>query len=200
MALGFAGIAYETLPVIRSRIVSSTEYDAVAKQVIDTAVRERASAIVVGIPLVSPGKSDIANWRHDSNQGSKCRKFAETVSAIVRDQGHKLQVFAVDESGSSKRARAHLGLGDDKRLGKGSVDPLAAQVIAQTYFEDPTQALAISPDGAIDHQQKKNRLRPLGRWVRTSITIRRTCFLSAPFLSSRSFFSSIVSVHVILCT
>eukprot|EP00954_Amorphochlora_amoebiformis_P019516 1333221-Amorphochlora_amoeboformis.AAC.1 len=57
-----------------------------------------------------------------------------------------MKIYAVDESGTSRRARTALGVAQDKRVarsGAHGVDSEAARLIAEFFFENPSMALEI---------------------------------------------------------
>jgi len=100
-------------------------------------------AIVVGIPVTVDGS--LYNRKTDSQQGRRCRNFAQNVVALSKKHG--LAVFAVDENGTTQEARAlleqHGGGSWRRQAEKGKKDSVAAALILSVFFSDPGSALTI---------------------------------------------------------
>mmetsp|Transcript_6835 Transcript_6835/g.9438 ORF Transcript_6835/g.9438 Transcript_6835/m.9438 type:complete len:262 (+) Transcript_6835:22-807(+) len=167
LALGQSGIAFQTLPVERlpEFDASPGSYSKISARILDVAQKERATGIVVGIPV--GGSGNVKNWRLDTIQGRRCRELARFLNRRCEDLGYDIQVFMVDEAGSSKIAREELGLGNDKRLNVGKVDSAAAQVIAKTYFESkenvtPIQASQYGSEALSSKDARKQMRRSRG--------------------------------------
>eukprot|EP00466_Bigelowiella_natans_P008079 jgi/Bigna1/87955/estExt_fgenesh1_pg.C_260081 len=129
VALGFAGIAYQTLPILATPGTSPQDFVRLADTILSTAERENVGAVVVGIPV--GGTGNVQNWRLDTTQAGLCRELGRTIARLCQHRGCDIAVLAVDEAGSSRSAREELGLASDKRLHKGEVDSMAAQFIAK---------------------------------------------------------------------
>ncbi|GAB5358211.1 hypothetical protein AAMO2058_000438400 [Amorphochlora amoebiformis] len=99
-ALGYAGMAYETLPAANLPGISTVDLQALAHRTLTIAREERVSGVVVGIPVGSQSRVD--NWRRDTAQGSRCRRFAETLASLAHQSALPMKIYAVDESGTSR--------------------------------------------------------------------------------------------------
>lgn len=79
----------------------------------------------------------------DSQQGRKCRNFADAVA--VMSMKWSIDVFLVDERGTTQEAEALLDFaGAGKRsVNKGRADSVAAALILSTFFSKPEAALAV---------------------------------------------------------
>lgn len=91
-------------------------------------------------------QGSIRRRQTDSQQGRRCRNFADAVAALT--VGRDLCVYLIDERGTTVEAEALIGyLGggrNDKKLKKDSV---AAALILSAFFNEPRQAVRVRPPG-----------------------------------------------------
>jgi putative Holliday junction resolvase len=141
VAVSTMGLAPRPLTYIRGG--GLLEIMRMSEDVVNVAVEEQCDAIVVGIPVTMDGS--LYNRRTDSQQGRRCRNFAQNVVALSKKHG--IVVFAVDENGTSQEAGALLeqhGGGSWRRpVEKGKKDSVAAALILSIFFSDPGSALSI---------------------------------------------------------
>ena len=99
-------------------------------------------AIVIGIPVTSVGS--IRRRQTDSQQGRRCRNFADAVAALSINKG--LDIFLVDERGTTLEAEALVGaLGGGREEQKRKKDAVAAALILSAFFSDTTAAIRVRP-------------------------------------------------------
>lgn len=80
----------------------------------------------------------------DSQQGRRCRNFAEAVAAFATR--HDLTVVLTDESGTTMQAeRLIFDSGNRRAPAKGRKDSVAAALILDNYFNDPGEAVVVRP-------------------------------------------------------
>ena len=99
--------------------------------------------IIIGLPVTANGA--LHQRRTDSQQGRRCRNFADVVSMVANPKG--IATFLANETGSTLDATElmRLGSGHGKRRKTAAVnkDSVAAAIILSTYFEDPEGALHV---------------------------------------------------------
>jgi putative transcription antitermination factor YqgF len=109
-------------------------------------------AIVIGIPVTTEGS--IRRRQTDSQQGRRCRNFADAVAALTVNKD--LYVYLVDERGTTLEAEALIGyLGGGKNDQKKKKDSVAAALILSAFFNEPRQAIRVRPPRVIKRAQPK---------------------------------------------
>jgi len=107
-------------------------------------LRAACDGIVIGLPVTLSGS--LRKRSTDSQQGRRCRNFAEAVSALAHVRS--LEVFVVNESGSSKEAMMTMStMGRRGKAMQREKDSVAAALILSTYFESPGAAVRVRPPG-----------------------------------------------------
>lgn len=98
-------------------------------------------AIVVGLPVTVSGS--LHNRSSDSQQGRRCRNFADVVAILAEEHG--LNVFLANETGSTMEAMYLMGtVGHrSKRERSSRKDSVAAAIILSNYFENPKDAVIV---------------------------------------------------------
>lgn len=163
VAVSTLGLAPRPMQFIRGGDI--TEIMRMAQDVVDVAISERmlsrdmlvvwslevhlpclliagCDAIVVGLPVTLDGS--LYKRQTDSQQGRRCRNFAHTVVEISAK--HEIDVYLVDERGTSQEAGALLGfVGSRKSSDKGRKDSIAAALILSSFFSDQPRALKVRP-------------------------------------------------------
>ncbi|KAI7836156.1 hypothetical protein COHA_009986 [Chlorella ohadii] len=158
--LGFAPRPLDGLPgcTVHEQMV-------LAASVLEIARREGCDAVVVGLPVTQRG--DLRQRDTDSQQGRRCRNFAENLAAAAAapassgssssgsgssggslfkssSGSSRIRVFLADERGSTMQARQELAASGRRKAVVSKVkDSVAAAVILKSFFEDPGAALLV---------------------------------------------------------
>ncbi|KAL4520302.1 hypothetical protein Ndes2526B_g01172 [Nannochloris sp. 'desiccata'] len=145
----FIGLAVSTLglaprPLMNMRGGGLEKLMELAHGIVDAAVAESCDAIVIGLPVTSQGS--IRRRQTDSQQGRRCRNFADAVAALT--VGKDLYVYLIDERGTTVEAEALIGyLGGGRNDKKQKKDSVAAALILSAFFNEPRQAVRVRPPG-----------------------------------------------------
>lgn len=82
----------------------------------------------------------------DSQQGRRCRNFADAVAALAHVRS--LEVFVVNERGTTSEAMlAMSAMGRRGKDAQREKDSVAAAFILSSYFEAPGAAARVRPPG-----------------------------------------------------
>eukprot|EP00891_Asterochloris_glomerata_P003424 jgi/Astpho2/3424/Aster-x1148 len=114
-----------------------------------------ADGFVVGLPVTLNGTLTRRNT--DSQQGRRCRNFAENLHALAKRQGlpvylyttgqsQQMNLYCVnaDEVFTSLAAASSLGMDRKSRLQQtGKLDAAAAAALLRSYYADPSQAVLV---------------------------------------------------------
>jgi len=96
--------------------------------------------VVIGLPVTLAGS--LRRRQTDSQQGRRCRNFADAVAAAASSTS--LTVFLIDERGTTMEAENMLyasgGRHEDVKRKK---DSIAAALILSAYFADPSAAAKV---------------------------------------------------------
>lgn len=104
---------------------------------------------MVGLPVTSAGS--LRRRQTDSQQGRRCRNFADAVAALAHSKG--LQVYLADERGTTVEAEALVGaLGGGRGELKLKKDAVAAALILSTFFNDTEAAVRVRTPNIIRRQ------------------------------------------------
>lgn len=146
VAVSTLGLAPRPLSSLRGGGLDEV-YD-IAKRVVELAASEQADSIVIGLPVTLNG--NLRKRSTDSEQGRRCRYFADMVASIVASNGstgYSPNTFLVNERGTTVDAESILREGGhrDRRVVKKKADSVAAALILVTFFADPSQALLVRP-------------------------------------------------------
>lgn len=125
-------------------------------------------AIVIGLPVTTEGS--IRRRQTDSQQGRRCRNFADAVAALAVKQ-KDLYVYLVDERGTTAEAEVLIGFaGGGRNDFKKKKDSVAAALILSSFFNDVRQAVRVRPPGmGRDPQLRKTANAPSERSKESNI-------------------------------
>lgn len=120
-------------------------------------------SIVIGLPVTSNGS--LRRRQTDSQQGRRCRNFADAVAALACTRD--LTVYLVDERGTTVEAEALVGaLGGGRDDQKRKKDSIAAALILSAFFADSQASLRVKPPkvarpsgGVLQRQQQQPKER-----------------------------------------
>jgi len=97
-------------------------------------------------------QGSIQRRQTDSQQGRRCRNFADAVAALT--VGKDLCIYLIDERGTTIEAEALIGyLGGGRNDKKQKKDSVAAALILSAFFNEPRQAVRVRPPGMIKAQK-----------------------------------------------
>lgn len=97
--------------------------DSVVSRIAEVAARERATELVVGLPL-----------RLDGREGAAARRARRVAEALARVTG--LPVSLQDERLTTAQAHVHRALaGVKERRGREAIDARAAAIVLQTFVD-----------------------------------------------------------------
>jgi putative holliday junction resolvase len=86
-------------------------------------------AVVVGLPLMSQSKSE-------GMMARRARGFAEALQVFFQENGIEIEVFLLDETGTSREAVQRLvQTGMPKKRRRSSIDGEAARILAETFLD-----------------------------------------------------------------
>jgi RNase H-fold protein (predicted Holliday junction resolvase) len=98
--------------------------------------------VVVGLPVTDRG--DLRRRQTDSQQGRRCRHFADALAALAVSRG--VRVFLCDERNTTADARALMSAaGANARDIAKRKDSVAAALILGTFFDNPGGAVRMQP-------------------------------------------------------
>ena len=91
-------------------------------------------------------QGSIRRRQTDSQQGRRCRNFADAVAALT--VGKNLTVYLADERGTTAEAAVLIGfLGGGKNDFMKKKDTVAAALILSTFFQNFQDAVRVRPPG-----------------------------------------------------
>ena len=99
-------------------------------------------SIVIGLPVTSAGS--LRRRQTDSQQGRRCRNFADAVAALACTRD--LIVYLMDERGTTMQAEALVGaLGGGRDEQRRKKDSVAAALILSAFFDNNQDSLMVRP-------------------------------------------------------
>lgn len=123
-----------------------------AARMVELAQKEGCDGFVVGVPVTRAG--NLADSDTDSQVGRRCRNFAYTLALVACS--HELPVFVVDERYTTMDAEEQMDqVGRKTKFKKRNVDAMAAALVLEIYYRDPSQAVMIQSPGRSDINRVK---------------------------------------------
>ncbi|KAL6780042.1 hypothetical protein ACKKBF_B14650 [Auxenochlorella protothecoides x Auxenochlorella symbiontica] len=140
LAVSTHGLAPRPLPPLSARGLAFIKQD--ATDVIAVARKEGCEGIVVGLPVISSG--NLARPSSDSQQGRRCRRFAEQIAdgAFPWD----IRVFLIDERNTTLFALNDMkASGMKKKKALQMKDSVAAALMLSAFYDAPGASVHVPP-------------------------------------------------------